>query len=648
MLLFGILFLFFFQLLSDFIEAIYAFGLLGTDIPPELGFIILLFSPILLVFRRKPVLGKGLALIASVVLLTRIVEVLLDTRGRMVVSGIGVGAFLIFFPAVLGYLGRVKNNLRIITLGTGLILGVSLSILLKNIGSGVDISTFDWYQITGWVLAVIAALFLYAEFSQQHPRYDPPQAHSTASFGTLTGLSLGIAAVFVMLYFVFVSPNVVARWTEADFTIILFLLVLPFAVITYLLTVRPRWLGRITQPILISWNLLFVLALILTIFPHQLRFPAEPSGYPFYEPLLSNWYYLPLVLMLLLSPVVLIDFMFYSRELATSHPSIRKLGGAFTIASIFSMLIILAHVFTTVYDYIPVIGPYFRDKFWMVHLVVGLVMAFPVLILRRTPSGGPATIPKQVTLTILVIIMVALISAFVVDAKPAPPPEGITGLKVLTYNIQQGYSGDGVKNFSGQLDLIMDIDADIIGLQESDTNRVSGGNTDIVRYFADNLEQYSYYGPKVVPGTFGIALLSKYPIENPRTFYMYSEGEQTATIRAQITFDGVVYNIFVTHLGNGGPIIQQEAILEEVDGYSNVILMGDFNFRPDSEQYQMTTAVLNDAWNIAESSSTDGSDFDLTKRIDHVFLSQGTIANSVLYITKPVSDHPALIVEIEH
>jgi len=48
----------------------------------------------------------------------------------------------------------------------------------------------------------------------------------------------------------------------------------------------------------------------------------------------------------------------------------------------------------------------------------------------------------------------------------------------------------------------------LIGLQESDTNRISGGNSDIVRYFADRLDLYAYYGPKVVPGTFGIALLA--------------------------------------------------------------------------------------------------------------------------------------------
>lgn len=67
---------------------------------------------------------------------------------------------------------------------------------------------------------------------------------------------------------------------------------------------------------------------------------------------------------------------------------------------------------------------------------------------------------------------------------------------------------------------------------------------------------------------------------------MYSKGEQTATIEVQITVGGKTFNVFVTHLGNSGPLMQQEAVLQEVEGKEHIILMGDFNFRPDTEQYR--------------------------------------------------------------
>ena len=167
-----------------------------------------------------------------------------------------------------------------------------------------------------------------------------------------------------------------------------------------------------------------------------------------------------------------------------------------------------------------------------------------------------------------------------------------------------------------------------------------------MRYFADQLDMYSYYGPKTVPGTFGIALLSKYPIEKPRTFYMYSQGEQTATIAAQIQASGETLNIFVTHLGNGGPIMQQEAILGEIDGLDHVIAMGDFNFRPDSEQYLLTTDQLEDAWLSKWPQGIDDHGFNPTDRIDHAFVSPEITIDDARYLTEPESDHPALMVDI--
>ena len=218
-------------------------------------------------------------------------------------------------------------------------------------------------------------------------------------------------------------------------------------------------------------------------------------------------------------------------------------------------------------------------------------------------------------------------------------------LRVCTYNIQQGYDAQGQLNVDGQLALLRRIDADVIGLQESDTNRAAGGNADVVRYLADRLGMYSYYGPKTVPGTFGIALLSKYPIEGARTFYMCSVCEQTATIEARIQIGETTYNVYVTHLGNDGPIVQQEAVLEELAS-EHVILMGDFNFRPDTAQYRMTTEVLDDAWALRWPQGTDDEGRQFPRRIDHVFVSPGTDVVAARYYTEPESDHPALVVEI--
>jgi endonuclease/exonuclease/phosphatase family metal-dependent hydrolase len=197
------------------------------------------------------------------------------------------------------------------------------------------------------------------------------------------------------------------------------------------------------------------------------------------------------------------------------------------------------------------------------------------------------------------------------------------------------------------LEVIRRVDPDILGLQESDTARIANGNVDAVRTFADRLEMHSYYGPTTTTGTFGIALLSKYPIENPQTFFMYSEGEQTATIQAEIAIGARRYQVFVTHLGNGGPRVQLEDMLVRIEGLDYVIAMGDFNFRPSSEQYELMTRFLADSWLIRWPGGKPIPGYDPERRIDHIFVSPQIGVLESEYGVDPASDHPYLYTVIQ-
>jgi endonuclease/exonuclease/phosphatase family metal-dependent hydrolase len=217
----------------------------------------------------------------------------------------------------------------------------------------------------------------------------------------------------------------------------------------------------------------------------------------------------------------------------------------------------------------------------------------------------------------------------------------------MTYNIQQGYDLEGNKNLAGQLAILRTVDPDILGLQESDTARVANGNVDAVRYFADKLDMYSYYGPATTTGTFGIALLSKYPIRNPTTFFMVSAGEQTATIHAEIDKNGKAYHIFVTHLGNDGPLVQVEDVLTRIGSLNNVIVMGDFNLRPSTDQYTLLTQTLDDSWLLKWPGGKDAAEFSSKDRIDYIFVSPGVRVFESEYKVNPASDHPYLYTVIK-
>jgi endonuclease/exonuclease/phosphatase family metal-dependent hydrolase len=463
------------------------------------------------------------------------------------------------------------------------------------------------------------------------------------------GLAVGWSSALATLYLSFTAPNVIARWTGANYLVVLAAVVVVLAAWTWLASATRLTARTLSPRVITAWNAIFALALIWTILGHQVDFPTDPAAYPLFEPPVHAWQVVPLALMLLSFPVLLVDLQRFSAQLIEERHSARAFGGGFALALLFLLILVLGQVFTTVYSYIPVVGPVFRDRFWLVYAAAGVGMTLPTLLLRQpAPRESPAGRRRWMLPALVSAIgLAALVGALLVAARPAANPVPGETIRICTYNIQQGYDAYGLKNVDGQLALLRRIDADLIGLQESDTNRAAGGNGDVVRYLADHLDMHSYYGPKTVPGTFGIALLSRYPIGSARTFYMYSVGEQTATIEARIQIGGTTYNVYVTHLGNGGPIVQQEAILAAIAA-ENVILMGDFNFQPDTAAYSLTTTVLDNAWALKWPEGIDDEGRAFPQRIDHVFVSPGTSVVGARYYTEPASDHPALAVDLAH
>lgn len=647
-LLYSLVSLLFFQLVSDFVETIYTFGLLGTNIPPEIVSILFFFSPlILLFFRRGLPRQAGLALAGGAAMLHAL-EVVLDKGGKMLASGLGVGCLLVWLPVWLAQTSEDEGEAAL-DAGCGLAAALSFSVLLRSLGAGSDISLLHpWLS---WMLAVgIIALVIW--LSREQLPANLADGRLGTSFGRSAGLGVGFMAGLAVLYFAFISPTVLARWSGVDYRLIVGLLVIALGL--YFAALAGGRLALLSKSVVGLWNVLFVTAGTAAIWVNQVSFPAESGAYPIDQPDLTLVQQVPLLVMILLSPVVLYNLLLLVGEMKTVRPSPRFLAGGFSLGALFFLIIVLGQVFTTVYDYIPLIGPWFRDQFWLVFSMAGLAMALPVmatLTARERVDGAKQASPRNLAPILrtffLTLVGAALLAAFgwVVISSPSPvTPEKKDILRVVTFNIQQGYSADGKRSYDNQLAVIRSLKPDIVGLQESDVARFSGGNADVVRSIAEGLKMNDYYGPRTVTGTFGIALLSSYPIENPRTFFMYSKGEQTAAIEAQISVNGKQYTILVTHLGNDGPIIQQEQVLARLDGAQNVIAMGDFNFNLSSAQYGLTLQTLDDAWVQAGSPSVPG--LDLNNLIDHIFVTPGMGIKAAQYVVSPASDHPALVVEI--
>ncbi|MBN1536477.1 MAG: endonuclease/exonuclease/phosphatase family protein [Anaerolineales bacterium] len=634
---FALIFLLFFQLVPDFIESVYTFGLMGTDIPPQIISILFFFSPCLLLLFPRLISDRTMYLLAALSALARAVEVAAGPSGKMLASGFGVGCLFLLLPAICFHLSSSDDHDKLSDLKVGLLISVTMVILLRSLGAGSDISlTYPWVSLMLALFLLGISVVLWRASEGKHVR----QVEKFS--GNILVLSVGVTGCLMVLYFAFISPTVLARWSELDYRFIVGWLVLSLAV--YLWLMSQNLLERLPILWVWLWNGIFIVSGVIALLIYQEPFSLESGAYPFYQREIQLWQHIPFVIFIALCPIVLHNFHLFVKEITKTKPLPRALGGGFLLGAFFFLIVMLAQVFTTVYDYIPVVGPWFRDRFWLVFLLAGLGMGLPIFVVKGE-ANREHDMQMPPLLTPILITMLAISLIWVVFSQPTPDTiEKKPTITVLTYNIQQGYSPAGERNYEEQMALIRSLSPDIIGLQESDTARFSGGNADIVRTFSQGLGMYAYYGPRTVTGTFGIALLSLYPIENPRTFFMYSLGEQTASIEATITIKDKKYHILVTHLGNDGPIIQQENILKQLEGKQNVIAMGDFNFEPTTEQYRLTTQSFADAWVLTGSPLPPT--LQAEKLIDHFFVSTEIPVLSVEYIDSPVSDHPAVVMEV--
>ena len=62
-----------------------------------------------------------------------------------------------------------------------------------------------------------------------------------------------------------------------------------------------------------------------------------------------------------------------------------------------------------------------------------------------------------------------------------------------------------------------------------------------------------YYGPKPIAGTYGTAILSKFPLLNTRTAFMYSDKDETGVAEAEVEVAGLLFTIYDVHPDSSDP-----------------------------------------------------------------------------------------------
>jgi len=312
-------------------------------------------------------------------------------------------------------------------------------------------------------------------------------------------------------------------------------------------------------------------------------------------------------------------------------------------------------IFTNVWGYIEPISPWFRNKFWLPYLLMAGLLT--LLVGRKKVNITASSLKTQnrsgwIWSAFLVIIFAATVISSLLTTNPQVFNANDDSLLVMTYNIQQANSEDGERSYKQQLALIQKVSPDVLSLQESDSTRVSLNNNDYVRYYAGKLGYYSYFGPKTVTGTYGTAVLSKYPLQNTRTVFSFSEKDEIGTAVAEIEVEGHLFTIYAVHPAGSdtAKLAFARTLLEISKDDANVIALGDYNLRDYEEAYQLIAGTYTNAWESVYPSkiSPDGTDMSGKNRIDHIFFSPSLQVRNPVYILPPDSatDHPVHWAEI--
>lgn len=248
-------------------------------------------------------------------------------------------------------------------------------------------------------------------------------------------------------------------------------------------------------------------------------------------------------------------------EVASRLPPGRVFGFAFLLYN----LMVLAHVWVVAYAFVPG-GPLLRERSELLMLFTMLLLGAGVTNLSRTPTYERSKLgisthrvlkrPRQrwlfSVLTVAGLSGLAIAIAYVRFPSYAYEPYH-PEIKMMTAGVWTVHFGIDNGLWASEYrisDLLREMELDVVGLIETDLQRIIMGNRDLTQFLAEDLGMHSDYGPGPNKHTWGVALLSKFPILNSTHHMLPSPvGELAPAIHATLDVYGQEVDVIVFHSG---------------------------------------------------------------------------------------------------
>jgi hypothetical protein len=324
-------------------------------------------------------------------------------------------------------------------------------------------------------------------------------------------------------------------------------------------------------------------------------------------------------------------------------------GTTFGLGFLIYNFLVLFHVWVVAYAFVPG-GPYVREHTDWIMITLMLSIGAGVFDLAsqnnaQKPKQRPSAHRKYHLGALGVLNVLFLSAAFLRfptnDYKPYHEEDRLITAGIWT--IHFSLDNDMWSSERRMRDLIKDAELDVVGLLESDTQRIIMGNRDATQYLAEDLGMYVDYGPGPNKHTWGAALLSKFPIINSTHHLLPSPvGELAPAIHATLDVYGSLVDVFVFHSG-------QEEDPEDRRLQSEYLskLMGS-STRPSILLSYLVTKPLEGNYNTYVSQTSgmhdvDPSDWDRwceyilfkgLKRIGYARIARDSITDTELQVAK--------------
>jgi len=286
-------------------------------------------------------------------------------------------------------------------------------------------------------------------------------------------------------------------------------------------------------------------------------------------------------------------------------------------------------------------------------VAAAVLIALGAILVTRGLAGGEepeADYKPALVAAALLLVPLVVLQTWDTPEAVSPPADNRT-VRVMDYNLHNGFNTDGQLNMEELAQVIEAADADVIALQEVSRGWLLNGSVDMLEWLSQRLDLPYVYGP--TEGLlWGNAILSRYPVVSEVAYPLPPDSSRLhrGYLIAEIDIGQELIQIMDTHLHHieADSEIRQEQVpvlIEGWDGAPRSILMGDLNATPDSPEMILLAAagLVNVTAEIGPDPSFTYYSANPDNQIDYIWISPDLIPLESRIPQSTASDHLPIV-----